>query len=239
MADDQPPIKGEIKEKLIKTKQEWAKEGRLLTGKADAGHQDRLPPGQRLVTNWPVLDLGIQPQVAKSDWQLTIDGLVEEPLAWKFSDFMEQPQSEFLTDIHCVTQWSRYDNRWDGVSAVHILSLVKPRPEAQHIVFHSYDGYTTNVALDVFADDDVLLAHSWEGKPITTEHGGPVRVIIPKWYLWKSAKWIKRIEFISNDQPGFWEVRGYHNEGDPWKEERYAGEPVVETHPGPNWDDFE
>lgn len=237
MADKSSDDQGVIKEKLIKSKEKWAKEGRLLTGKPDLARANRLPPGQRLVTTWPTLDLGIQPQIDPSDWGLRIDGLVENPISWTFDQFMGQEQSHFLSDMHCVTQWSRYDNRWDGVSARHILDLVKPLAQVHHVVFHSYDGYTTNVRLEVFADEDVLLAHSWEGKPLTRDHGAPVRIIIPKWYLWKSAKWLKRIEFISEDKSGFWEERGYHNEGDPWKEERYFNGPVEETYEGPSWED--
>ncbi|WP_119679751.1 sulfite oxidase-like oxidoreductase [Indioceanicola profundi] len=210
---------GQIRQKLVDTKEKLAKAGHLLTG---GGGKDRLPPGQREVKNWPVLDLGIQPEIPLESWELTVDGLVENPVTWNWAQFQAQPQQQFLTDIHCVTAWSRYDNHWDGVSARHLLSVVKPKPDARHIVFHSHDGYTTNVKLEVFNDEDVLLAHSWEGKPITTEHGGPVRVIIPKYYFWKSAKWVKRIEFVAEDQPGFWEERGYHNEGDPWTEQRYS-----------------
>ena len=207
--------------KLVGAKEKWAEEGRLLTG-ASAPRADRLPPGQRLVNNWPVLDLGIQPEIALGQWELTIDGLVANPTTWTWAQFKEQPVFKDLSDMHCVTAWSRYDNHWEGVSARHILDVVQPKAEAKHVVLHSYDGYTTNVALSVFEDVDVLLAHSWEGKPISKEHGGPVRVIIPKFYLWKSAKWVRRIEFVSRDRPGFWEERGYHNEGDPWTEQRYS-----------------
>jgi DMSO/TMAO reductase YedYZ molybdopterin-dependent catalytic subunit len=135
---------------------------------------------------------------------------------------MAQPQIEDTSDIHCVTSWSRYDNRWQGVSTGHILDLVRPKAEAKHVILHSYDGYTTNITTKVFGEPDVLLAHSWEGQLLTAEHGAPVRLIVPQWYFWKSAKWIKRIEFAAQDQPGFWEVRGYHNEGDPWDEQRYS-----------------
>ena len=127
-----------------------------------------------------------------------------------------------MSDIHCVTAWSRFDNRWRGVASRTLLELVKPKADARHLVFHSYDGYTTSARLSVFADDDVLLAHSWAGKPLPREHGGPVRVVIPKWYFWKSAKWVTRIVFHERDRPGFWETRGYHNAGDPWNEERYS-----------------
>lgn len=223
MSDDgKPDLIGKIKDKLIRSKEKWAADGRLITGAPDAAHENRLPPGQKLVTNWPVLDLGVQPDVKPENWRLQILGAVENPVALKLEDFRGLPQVEMTSDIHCVTAWSRYDNHWQGVSAAALLALVKPKADARHIVFHSYDGYTTNVRLDVFADDDVLLAHSWEGKPLTRDHGGPVRVVIPKFYLWKSAKWITRIVFHADDHPGFWETRGYHNDGDPWKEERYS-----------------
>jgi len=219
---EKPGLLGQIKDKLVRSKQEWAKEGRLLTGRPDFGHVNRLPPGQKEVKNWPVLDLGVQPDLRPEAWRLQIGGLVENPITWTLAEYMAQPQVDFVSDIHCVTQWSRYDNHWRGVSARHIIDLVRPLAGAKHVLFHSYDGYTTNVTTKVFADDNVLLAHSWEGKPIPREHGGPVRVIIPDWYFWKSAKWVTRIVFRADDQPGFWELRGYHNEGDPWKEERYS-----------------
>jgi len=223
MSDEEKPGRiGQIKEKLIRSKEKWAEEGRLLTGRPDMGHVNRLPPGQKLVTNWPVLDLGVQPDIPPANWRMRATGLVEMQLAWTLPQFMALPQEDFVSDIHCVTAWSRYDNHWRGVSARTILGLVKPKSEASHVIFHSYDGYTTNVKLSVFAEDNVLFAHSWEGKPIPREHGGPVRVVVPDWYFWKSAKWVSRIEFRAEDQPGFWEVRGYHNEGDPWKEERYS-----------------
>jgi DMSO/TMAO reductase YedYZ molybdopterin-dependent catalytic subunit len=124
--------------------------------------------------------------------------------------------------MHCVTAWSRYDNRFAGVSMRHLLDQVKPRETARHAMLHSHDGYTTNVSLEMLADPDVILAHSWDGAPLTREHGGPVRLIMPRFYLWKSAKWLKRIEFMAEDKPGFWENRGYHMTGDPWKEQRYG-----------------
>ena len=210
------------KDKLIATKQAWARAGRLLTGKAGDPEHDRLPPGQRLVENWPVLDLGVQPSIAPADWRLTVDGLVAAPLTWSFADLLAAPQVEDISDMHCVTQWSRYDNRWTGVATTHLLSLVKPLPNAAHLVLHSYDGYTTNVTLEQFSDDDCIFVHAHDGVPLTREHGGPVRLIIPRYYLWKSAKWLKRIEFVGADRPGFWENRGYHNFADPWLEQRYG-----------------
>jgi DMSO/TMAO reductase YedYZ molybdopterin-dependent catalytic subunit len=220
--DDKPELVRRIRDKLIRSKEKWAEEGRLLAGKSDIIRANRLPPGQKEVKNWPVLDLGVQPDVEPESWRLRITGLVENPFVWTLAQFMMLPQNTFTSDIHCVTAWSRYDNHWRGVAAQTLLELVRPKAEARHIVFHAYDGYTTNVKLDMFADSDVLLARSWEGKPLPREHGGPVRVVIPQWYFWKSAKWVNRIEFTAEDRPGFWEIRGYHNEGDPWKEERYS-----------------
>jgi len=220
--DDKPTLLGAVRDKLIRSKEKWALDGRLLTGMPDEAHRGRLPPGQKLVTNWPVLDLGVQPDVKPESWRLQIMGLVENPVALTLEAFKALPPEKSVGDIHCVTAWSRYDNHWQGVSSRALLELVKPKPEAAHVIFHSYDGYTTNVKLSVFAESDVLLAHSWEGKPLAREHGGPVRVVIPRWYFWKSAKWVMRIVLAANDKPGFWETRGYHNEADPWKEERYS-----------------
>ena len=216
---DEPPRPND---KLIRSKEQWAADKRLITGRPDLGHVNRLPPGQKEVKTWPVLDLGVQPDVKPENWRLQIGGLVDNPLHWTLPAFMALPQEDFVSDIHCVTQWSRFDNHWRGVAVKTLLDLVKPKAGAAHVVFHSYDGYTTNVKLSVFAEANALLAHSWEGQPIPREHGGPVRVVIPDWYFWKSAKWVTRIELVAADQPGFWEVRGYHNEGDPWKEERYS-----------------
>lgn len=209
-------------EKLTATKQAWARAGRLITGKPDPDKEMRLPPGQRLVTNWPVLDMGVQPDVPKAEWQMTVDGLVENLITLDWEAFMALPQMEDVSDIHCVTQWSRYDNRWQGVSTRTLMERVGPRPEANHVILHGFDGYTTNVTLAHFSEEDCLIAHSHDGEPLTREHGAPARLIIPRYYFWKSAKWIKRIEFVAVDNPGFWEVRGYHNIGDPWLEERYG-----------------
>jgi DMSO/TMAO reductase YedYZ molybdopterin-dependent catalytic subunit len=222
MPDEPSDFLKNINSKLIRAKEQWAEEKRLITGRPDLGHVNRLPPGQKEVKNWPVLDLGAQPDVKPENWRLVIGGLVESPLAFTLPEFMALPQADFVSDIHCVTQWSRFDNRWRGVAAKTLLDLVKPKPEAAHVLFHSYDGYTTNVKLSAFAEANALLAHSWEGAPLPREHGGPVRVVIPDWYFWKSAKWVTRIEFLAQDRPGFWETRGYHNDGDPWKEERYS-----------------
>lgn len=211
----------DINEKLLAAKMRWAKAARNITGKTDPERVTRLPPGQRLVNNWPVLDLGVQPDITKADWKLSVDGLVENPISLTYAQVLALPQTPSVSDIHCVTKWSRYDNNWVGVASRDLIALVRPKAEAGHVIFHAYDGYTTNVTFDAFSADDVTIAHSWEGYPITRQHGGPVRVVIPRYYFWKSAKWVKRIEFSRDDKPGFWEVRGYHNVGDPWNEERY------------------
>jgi DMSO/TMAO reductase YedYZ molybdopterin-dependent catalytic subunit len=208
--------------KLTTTKQRWARERRFITGRVARAESDRLPPGQHVVKDWPVLDLGLQPEIRPGGWTLDIGGLVENPQHWNLQAFMAQPQVEMVSDIHCVTSWSRYDNGWTGVATLDLLDLVRPLPAAHHVVLHSYDGYTTNVTLQDFAGEDVLLAHSWQGRPLPAEHGGPVRLVLPRLYFWKSAKWVNRIEFTAEDRPGFWEVRGYHNRGDPWAEERYS-----------------
>jgi DMSO/TMAO reductase YedYZ molybdopterin-dependent catalytic subunit len=218
MADES--LLGKVKQKLVETKQKWADEGRLLTGR-HADPAERLPPGQREVKNWPVLDLGVHPPIPTETWRLDVTGLVENPISWSWKDFAAQPQAKITSDIHCVTAWSRFDNHWEGVSTKALLDLVKPKPQAKFVIQHSYDGYTTNVPLEDFAGEDVLLAYKWEGKPIVREHGGPVRLVLPKLYFWKSAKWLTKLEFVEIDKPGFWEVRGYNNHGDPWLEERY------------------
>ncbi|HUN47840.1 MAG TPA: sulfite oxidase-like oxidoreductase [Stellaceae bacterium] len=223
MADDgKDGLLGQVRRKLVESKERWAREGRLLTGRRARPDAARLPPGQRQVENWPILDLGIQPDVPLDRWKLEVDGLVENPVSWDWESFRAQPQTRDVSDIHCVTQWSRYDNRWDGVSAKHLLAAARPKPEAKFLLFTSYDDYTTNLPLADFDDDDVLLAHSWQGKPISRDHGGPVRAIVPKLYFWKSAKWIRRITFMAEDRAGFWEQHGYHMHGDPWTEERYG-----------------
>ncbi len=222
MNDDDVPLTGKLRDKLIEAKQDWAREGRLLTGTTADPARDRLPPGQTLVQDWPVLDLGVQPDVTPDKWRLRLEGLVQAPLSLTLDEFMALPQVETVSDIHCVTQWSRYDNHWQGVRAAHLLELARPTQAARFVSFTSYDGYTTNISLADFAEQEVLLAHSWEGKPLSRQHGGPVRVVLPKLYLWKSPKWVTRIELLGADRPGFWEVRGYHNHGDPWTEERYG-----------------
>jgi len=210
--------------KLTRTKERWAREGRFLTGKITRPDDQRLPPGQHLTKDWPVLDLGVVPPVSRERWRLDVYGAVERPVFWAFDEFTAQKQARFTSDIHCVTTWSRYDNEWEGLATRELLAACQPRDDARFVVLHSYDGYTTNLALEDFAAEDALLAHSWSGQPLTEEHGGPVRLVVPHLYFWKSAKWLQAIEFLTEDAPGFWEVRGYHNRGDPWAEQRYSGD---------------
>lgn len=218
MADDIQPEDS----KLTLTKRKWAEQGKFLTGRLTRPETDRLPPGQHLVKNWPVLDLGQQPSVSTSQWKLDVRGLVNNPRTFDWLTFQAMPQTEIRSDIHCVTTWSRYDNNWKGVSTHDLLEAVDPREEAVAVMLTSYDGYTTNLLLSDFAAPDAIVAHSWEGQPLTQEHGGPVRLVVPHLYFWKSAKWLKRIDFLSRDQAGFWEKNGYHMRGDPWAEERYS-----------------
>jgi DMSO/TMAO reductase YedYZ molybdopterin-dependent catalytic subunit len=208
--------------KLVRTKQKWARDGRLLTGTHGDPNRDRLPPGQRLTRDWPVLDLGQQPDISAQNFYLDVNGAVETKLHLSLGEFLALPQTETVSDIHCVTQWSRYDNHWKGVAATTLLDAVQPVAGAKHVILHARDGYTTNVLLEQFAQPDVMLVHRWEGAPIERAHGGPVRLVIPHLYLWKSPKWLSRIEFSFTDKPGFWERNGYHNNADPWLEERYG-----------------
>jgi DMSO/TMAO reductase YedYZ molybdopterin-dependent catalytic subunit len=169
-----------------------------------------------------VLDLGVRPNVTLDQWELRIHGKVENPVTLKWPEFLALPQFNDTSDFHCVTTWSQFDMAWEGVAFFTIADLVKPKPEATHVFFKSYDGYSTNNPLEVCLDDDVLIAHKWNGKPITADHGGPARVIIPKRYAWKGAKFIREITFLDRDVRGFWEVRGYSNTADPWTEDRFA-----------------
>ncbi len=222
MTDTPAPPPDPGKPKLVAAKEAWARAGRLLTGQTADPARDRLPPGQRLVTDWPVLDLGTQPVIAADAFRLDIDGAVAHPLRLDWAGLTALPATESVSDIHCVTQWSRYDNRWTGVAAATLIAAVAPKDEAAFVIFHAADGYTTNIARERFERPDSLLAYRWNEAPIPPEHGGPARMVIPSLYFWKSAKWVRRIEFAPTDRPGFWERRGYHNQGDPWAEERYS-----------------
>lgn len=206
---------------LTERKERWA---RKMSGKAKPAvrSESRLPPGQHLTPGFPVLDLGIRPEISLGEWRLEVGGLVENPQTFTWEQFNALPQFEDVSDFHCVTTWSKFDCRWSGVAFFTLIDLVRPKPEVQHVLFSSYDGYSTNVRLADCLDDDVLIATQFDGRPITPEHGGPARMIIPKLYAWKGAKFVRQIEFSAEDKLGFWEVRGYSNTADPWTEDRFS-----------------
>lgn len=188
----------------------------------------RVPVGQRVVEKWPVLDLGDVPMLERSQWRLTVDGLVEEPHTYTWEELMALPQVSDVSDFHCVTGWSRLNNHWQGVRVSELAARARLKPEVAHVLIEAYDHapgtrtpYTTNVSLAEAMKDDVLLVHTWEGKPLPREHGGPLRMITPQLYAWKGAKWIKRITFLAGEQRGYWELRGYSNTAYPWFDDRY------------------
>lgn len=205
--------------KMIEAKIALAKRG---AKPSKAGDNPRIPPGQKEVHDFPVLDLGLEPDVSPSSWNLRVFGLVEAELDYGWKTFNELPQVDLTTDFHCVTRWSQLDMNWRGVPAREVILRARPLEKAAFVTLHGAEEYTTNLPLEALLDDDVILAHSVFGKPLSPEHGGPVRLIVPKRYAWKSAKWLTGIEFHEEDRPGFWEVRGYHNDADPWKEERFS-----------------
>jgi len=182
----------------------------------------RLPPGQVLTNKWPVLTYGETPHVDREAWKFRCFGLVESEVTWTWKEFLALPRVQVKSDIHCVTRWSRYDNLWEGVAVSEILGRVKLKPAATAVMAHSTGGYTTNILLEDLRGEDVLLAFRHDGGDLPAEHGGPVRLVVPKLYFWKSAKWIEAFQFLDVNAPGFWEVNGYHLRADPWKEERYS-----------------
>ena len=210
-----------MKDQYIAAKERWA---RKLAGTASpkARSEDRLPPGQRLVTNFPVLDLGIHPEITLDKWELKLHGCVENPVTLSWDRFLALAQFKDVSDFHCVTTWSQFDMAWEGVAFFTLADLVLPKPEATHVFFKSYDGYTTNNPIQACLDDDAMIAHKWNGLELSIEHGWPARVILPKRYAWKGAKFIHEIVFLDRDVLGFWEVRGYSNTADPWTEDRFG-----------------
>ncbi|MFX0162834.1 MAG: sulfite oxidase-like oxidoreductase [Candidatus Hodarchaeota archaeon] len=187
----------------------------------DTERENRLPPGQEIRENFPVLHHGRTPKIDISKWTFTVWGLVEEEKKLNFEEFMSLPQVKVFSDIHCVTGWSKLDNLWEGVSTSEIKKLVNILPEAKFVIVHAVGGFTANLTLSDFFEPDILFAVKHNNEPLTPEHGYPVRLVVPRLYFWKSAKWVTGVEFTDKDRPGFWESRGYHNRGDPWKEERH------------------
>lgn len=198
----------------------FAKDPRMQQARDDG--RPRLPPGQRLTDGWPVLHYGSIPKVDLATWKFHIFGLVEQEVTLTWDEFMALSQSKSRSDIHCVTTWSKFDNDWDGIVMDDLFALARPKPEAAHVIFHSYGGYTTNVPLSELHGPENMLVHTHNGEPLTEEHGWPLRGLVPNLYFWKSAKWVRGIEFVAQDRAGFWEMYGYHMHGDPWTEERYG-----------------
>jgi len=186
---------------------------------------DRLPPGQSPTVKFPVLTIGSEPDVPTAAWSLSIHGEADAPYALGWDELLALEQVEQTVDLHCVTRWSQFDMRWRGVRVRGLIERAAPRPTATHVLVHAHGGYTTNLPLAAILDDDVLIAHTYDGAPLPREHGGPARLLVPGRYLWKSAKWVSAIELLDHDEPGIWERNGYHNDGDPWTEERHGADP--------------
>jgi len=179
-----------------------------------------LPPGQYKTQKFPVLTYGEVPRVSTKDWKFEVWGLVE-PKIWTWDEFMNLPQSKLTADFHCVTHWSRFGDTWEGVMFKNLLEVLSLKQSAKFVLQHAYGGYTTNLPLQWMIEEDVMFVHTVNGHPLELEHGGPMRVFTPRRYAWKGAKWVRGLEFLAKDKPGFWEVNGYSNSADPWKEERF------------------
>jgi DMSO/TMAO reductase YedYZ molybdopterin-dependent catalytic subunit len=182
----------------------------------------RLPPGQSLTLKWPVLHYGSIPKFDPEKWDFRVWGLVGQPLRLTWDDFVRLPQARNTSDFHCVTRWSRFDNQWRGVAFRELLRRVKPKIEATHVLVHAEQGFTANIPLADLDRDNVLLATHHDGQPLTPDHGYPLRLIVPHLYAWKSVKWLRGLEFLDHDVPGFWEQNGYHMYGDPFREQRFS-----------------
>jgi DMSO/TMAO reductase YedYZ molybdopterin-dependent catalytic subunit len=185
---------------------------------------ERLPPGQSPTEKFPVLSIGPTPRLDMATWSLSVHGLVAGPFALRWEELLAFPQAELTTDLHCVTRWSKFDTRWAGVRVDDLLARAQPRSTATHVLIHAHGGYTTNLPLEALTGDDVLVAHTYDGRPLDAEHGGPARLLVPRRYLWKSAKWVSAIELLDHDEPGIWERSVYHNDGDPWREQRHTAD---------------
>lgn len=183
---------------------------------------NRLPPGQSLTLKWPVLHEGPVPPFDPKQWNFTVEGLVEREQKWSYEEFMNLRRVQIIADFHCVTHWSKFDNLWEGASFKEILQQVNPKPEAQYVMVQAEYGYTANVPLKDLQESDVLFAWKHNGEDLAPEHGWPLRLVVPKLYAWKSVKWVRGLEFMEHDRPGFWERHGYHMYGDPWKEQRFG-----------------
>jgi DMSO/TMAO reductase YedYZ molybdopterin-dependent catalytic subunit len=188
---------------------------------------ERLPPGQSPTVKWPVLTVGPTPSVELERWSLSVYGDVEEPFGVRWDELQAMEQVQQVSDLHCVTRWSRFDTALVGVRVRDLLDRARPRASATHALIHAYGGYSTNLPLEALRADDALVVHTADGAPLAPEHGGPARMVVPSRYLWKSAKWVQSIELLDHDEPGFWERNGYHNDGDPWTEQRTDEDPFA------------
>lgn len=188
----------------------------------DVLRAQRIPPGQVQAKKWPVLHAGSVPRVDLKRWSLRLFGLVEEPKSWTWEEFRALPSVRVRADMHCVTTWSLLDNTWEGVSVGEVMRNVRLKPEARFVLVHAEHGWTTNLPLADFLGEDCLFAWSRNGEPLSPDHGWPLRLVVPRLYAWKSAKWVRAIEFLARDVPGFWEQAGYHARGNPWSEERFG-----------------
>jgi DMSO/TMAO reductase YedYZ molybdopterin-dependent catalytic subunit len=184
--------------------------------------EGRLPPGQSLTLKWPVLHYGSVPRFDPQTWDFRVYGMVESPLQFSWDEFNRLPRVQHTSDFHCVTRWSRFDNRWDGVAVQELLRRARPKPEAAYVLVHAEQGFTANVPLADLDREEVLLATHHDGQPLTGDHGFPLRLIVPHLYAWKSVKWVRSLEILDRDIAGFWEQNGYHMYGDPWKEQRFS-----------------
>ncbi|SRR5579875_42504 len=185
-----------------------------------------IPPGQAVTEGFPVLHVGDVPRFGPATWRLRVFGMVEHPFELTYDELRALPAAEWRGDIHCVTRWTKRATRWRGVPFKVLAERARPLPGVTHVIEHAENDYTTNVPLSIMLGDDVLVAYEFDGAPLEPLHGGPVRMLVPRLYFWKSAKWLNGLEFLDHDVQGFWETRGYHNDADPWKEERYSGLPA-------------
>jgi DMSO/TMAO reductase YedYZ molybdopterin-dependent catalytic subunit len=225
-----PDVAGEIEAGLAALRARFAERMARTPSLADAAPQGdgppnrhgmpREPPGQNVLDELDVLDLGVQPKLDLAAWRLAVDGAVERPLELRWEEFLALPQVDDVSDFHCVTGWSRLDVPWGGVRLAALLALARPREDATHLMLHGRDGYSTNLPLEEALKDDVLVARALDGAPLPVEHGGPARVVVPQLWAWKGAKWLSRVELLTHDRRGYWEIRGYSNTAYPWRDDR-------------------
>ncbi len=214
--------KEKLQAEAVPVPQEASRDDPSVIISSDTLREDRIPPNQARTKKWPVLDASGAPSIERDSWRFEVKGLVQTPISLDLKGLRALPRVKVFADMHCVTRWSRLGNLWEGVSTRELISRAEPSPRARFVLVHGHDqGYSTNLRLEDLLTEDTLLADTHDGQPLPSHHGGPVRLVVPKRYAWKSAKWIKAFELLSEDEAGFWERGGYHMRGDPWKEERF------------------